>query len=40
MSEVVAVSEALADLVEAGFTRDQGRLETIFIRPEHDSRRN
>ena len=38
MSEVVAVTEALADLVEAGFTRDQGRLETIFIRPEHDSR--
>ncbi len=38
MPEAIAVADALAELVEAGFTRDQGRLETIFIRPEHDGR--
>jgi len=38
MSEVVAVSDALADLVEKGFTRDHGRLEAIFIRLPNEGR--
>jgi hypothetical protein len=38
MSEAVVVSDALADLVAAGFTLDQGSLETIFIRPETETR--
>ena len=39
MSNTVTVVDELAALVEAGFTRDHGRLETIFIRPEHDARK-
>jgi|AP95_1055475.scaffolds.fasta_scaffold73883_1 hypothetical protein len=38
MPETMAVVEELAALVEAGFTPDQGCLETIFVRPEHDAR--
>ena len=40
MADVATVSEQLADLVEAGFTKDTGSIEAIFIRPVTEERQD
>jgi hypothetical protein len=38
MADVTTVSEELADLVEAGFPKETGKIEAIFIRPVTEER--